>query len=67
MSGANLTSTSTSYPMSIDLLRSAVAKDQSIHVLKNRLQMDGQAKGLSAQRNYGNTAITGVTKPRRIA
>ena len=32
-----------------------------IHVLKNHLQMDGQAKGLSAQRNYGNTGITGVT------
>ena len=30
-------------------------------VLKNHLQMDGQAKGLSAQRNYGNTVITGVT------
>ena len=30
-------------------------------VLKNHLQMDGQAKGLSAQRNYGNTGITGVT------
>lgn len=32
-----------------------------IHVLKNHLQMDGQAKGLSAQSNYGNTGITGVT------
>lgn len=32
-----------------------------IHVLKNHLQMDGQAKGLSAQRNYGNTGIIGVT------
>lgn len=32
-----------------------------IHVLKNHLQIDGQAKGLSAQRNYGNTGITGVT------